>query len=281
MLTLQNKNKEKGEIYNMFKKVTIATAFSAALLFGGSVQSVDASATYNPSQSEGNVSQHDSASDFGNRDIYIQTLQDFLDYFCQDDNGNWHSSENQKTNNPSNTNGEENEKSQQEVDTDESQENANDQSNQAEESQNNTEQQSNQAKEQNEDSDSGQLNAFEQEVVTLTNQEREKNGLDPLKVDAELSVVARDKSQDMSSNGYFSHTSPTYGSPFDMMESYGISYRTAGENIARGQQSPSEVVNGWMNSEGHRENILNPNFTHIGVGYVEQGNYWTQEFTGN
>ncbi|MFG6117110.1 CAP domain-containing protein [Halobacillus sp. MO56] len=125
-----------------------------------------------------------------------------------------------------------------------------------------------------------QLNQFEQQVVELTNQERQKQGLAPLKADAELSKVARDKSQDMASNGYFSHNSPTYGSPFDMMKSYGIDYRTAGENIAKGQRSPQEVVNAWMNSEGHRKNIMNPNFTHIGVGYVENGNVWTQMFIG-
>jgi uncharacterized YkwD family protein len=124
------------------------------------------------------------------------------------------------------------------------------------------------------------LNAYEQKVVDLTNQERAKNGLAALKVDAALSKMAREKSRDMSANGYFSHTSPTYGSPFDMMKQFGITYKYAGENIAMGQRSPEEVVKAWMNSEGHRKNILNPNFNHIGVGYVEQGNYWTQEFIG-
>ena len=84
----------------------------------------------------------------------------------------------------------------------------------------------------------------------------------------------------MQVNNYFDHNSPTYGSPFDMMRSYGIDYRTAGENIAMGQRTPQEVVNAWMNSPGHRANILNGDFTHIGVGYVEQGNYWTQQFIG-
>ena len=126
-----------------------------------------------------------------------------------------------------------------------------------------------------------QLSQFEQEVVELTNVEREKNGLEPLKADKELSRVAREKSNNMAEVGYFDHNSPTYGSPFDMMQSYGIDYRTAGENIAKGQQTPEEVVNAWMNSSGHRANILNGDFTHIGVGYVEQGNHWTQMFTGN
>ncbi|MBS4217390.1 sporulation protein [Bacillus sp. FJAT-49711] len=125
-----------------------------------------------------------------------------------------------------------------------------------------------------------QLSAFEQQVVDLTNQERAKNGLAPLKVDIELSKVAREKSRDMSVNNYFSHTSPTYGSPFDMMKKFGITYRSAGENIAMGQQSPEEVVKAWMNSEGHRANILNSGYTHIGVGHVANGNYWTQQFIG-
>ncbi|NWO13163.1 MAG: hypothetical protein HLX49_05900 [Virgibacillus sp.] len=128
--------------------------------------------------------------------------------------------------------------------------------------------------------DKSELSQFEQEVVDLTNQERAKQGLPALKVDTELSKVARAKSKDMAANGYFAHNSPTYGSPFDMMKQFGISYSTAGENIAKGQRSPQEVVNAWMNSQGHRENIMNAKFTHIGVGYVEQGNHWTQQFIG-
>ncbi|WP_242224951.1 CAP domain-containing protein [Bacillus cereus group sp. BfR-BA-01380] len=124
----------------------------------------------------------------------------------------------------------------------------------------------------------GSLSAFEQKVVDLTNAERTKQGLPALKVDAELSKVARIKSEDMQKNHYFDHTSPTYGSPFDMMKQFGISYKSAGENIAQGQRTPEEVVQAWMNSAGHRANILNSGYTHIGVGYVESGNYWTQEF---
>jgi uncharacterized YkwD family protein len=127
---------------------------------------------------------------------------------------------------------------------------------------------------------SSAVSAFEQQVVELTNQERTKNGLPALKLDVELSKVARDKSKDMQTKNYFSHTSPTYGSPFDMMKAYGVSYKSAGENIAMGQRSPEEVVQAWMNSQGHRENIMNPNFTHIGVGHVTAGNYWTQMFIG-
>lgn len=120
--------------------------------------------------------------------------------------------------------------------------------------------------------------AYEQEVVRLVNAERAKNGLSPLTHNWELSRVARYKSQDMKDNGYFSHQSPTYGSPFQMMKSFGISYKSAGENIAKGYTSPEAVVNGWMNSSGHRANILNASYTHIGVGYVASGHYWTQMF---
>jgi uncharacterized YkwD family protein len=106
--------------------------------------------------------------------------------------------------------------------------------------------------------------------------------LKPLKLDQKLSSVARIKSQDMKDNGYFSHQSPTYGSPFDMLKQFGVSYRTAGENIAAGYSTAQAVVDGWMNSQGHRENTLNKSFTKIGVGYVKggsYGSYWTQLFT--
>ncbi len=122
------------------------------------------------------------------------------------------------------------------------------------------------------------VSAYESEVVRLVNVERQKNGLKPLTADWQLSRVARYKSQDMCDLKYFSHTSPTYGSPFDMMRNFGISYRSAGENIAKGYATPEAVVKAWMNSPGHRANILNSSFTHIGVGYVKNGNYCTQMF---
>ncbi len=131
------------------------------------------------------------------------------------------------------------------------------------------------------DSNLDSVSAIEKEVVKLVNAERQKNGLSALELDAELSKVAREKSKDMSTKGYFSHTSPTYGSPFDMMKKFGIKYSTAGENIAMGQPSAEEVVKAWMNSEGHRANILSKNFTKIGVGYYKGSNgspYWTQMF---
>ncbi|MFZ0444614.1 MAG: CAP domain-containing protein [Bacillus sp. (in: firmicutes)] len=126
----------------------------------------------------------------------------------------------------------------------------------------------------------GNISEYARQVVNLTNEQRRKNGLADLQMDTQLSQVAQTKSQDMQKNGYFSHTSPTYGSPFDMMRDFGVSYRTAGENIAQGQRTPQEVVNAWMNSAGHRKNILNGNFTHIGVGYEASGNHWTQMFIG-
>lgn len=122
--------------------------------------------------------------------------------------------------------------------------------------------------------------SFEQQVVTLVNSQRAANGLAPLTLSTELSNVARLKSQDMHNNNYFAHESPTYGSPFEMMKSFGISYRTAGENIAMGYGTPEAVMNAWMNSPGHRANILDASYTQIGVGYVADGNYWTQEFIG-
>ncbi|MBR3094420.1 MAG: SafA/ExsA family spore coat assembly protein [Clostridia bacterium] len=127
--------------------------------------------------------------------------------------------------------------------------------------------------------DAGVL-AYEEEVIRLVNEVREKNGLKPLTKNWELCRVARYKSQDMVENHYFSHTSPTYGSPFQMMKDFGLAYRTAGENIAFGQRTPQEVMNAWMNSDGHRANILNPSFTQIGVGYAANGRYWTQMFIG-
>lgn len=123
--------------------------------------------------------------------------------------------------------------------------------------------------------------SIENQVVTLTNQQRAKYGLKPLVADWQLARVARYKSADMRDRNYFSHTSPTYGSPFDMMKNFGISYRSAGENIAAGQRTPQEVVTAWMNSEGHRKNILSAGYTHIGVGYAQGGSkqhYWTQMF---
>ena len=122
--------------------------------------------------------------------------------------------------------------------------------------------------------------AFERKVAELTNQERAAHGLDPLTLDDTLSGVARLKSNDMFDNNYFAHTSPKYGSPFDMMSDFGISYFSAAENIAAGYPTPEDVVNGWMNSPGHRENILGESYTHIGVGLADNSYHWTQMFIG-
>ncbi|MBU3159385.1 serine protease [Clostridium frigoris] len=124
---------------------------------------------------------------------------------------------------------------------------------------------------------------MEKEVVTLVNQERAKVGLAALKDNSQLSNVARTKSGDMVTNNYFDHTSPTYGSPFDMMKQFGITYTAAGENIAMGQQTAALVMTGWMNSPGHKANILSKDFTDIGVGIAKDKSgsiYWTQEFIG-
>lgn len=125
------------------------------------------------------------------------------------------------------------------------------------------------------------IKAQENEVIRLVNAERAKNGLPALKANWELSRVARYKSQDMIDKNYFAHQSPTYGSPFDMMESFGIRFSAAGENIAKGQRTPAEVMNAWMNSPGHKSNILSRSYTEIGVGLARNKNgvcYWTQMF---
>ncbi len=135
----------------------------------------------------------------------------------------------------------------------------------------------------NENNTSGNFASYQKQVLDLVNAERTKRGLNALTLDTKLSNVATLKSQDMINKNYFDHNSPTYGSPFDMMKQFGISYRSAGENIAYGQRSPQEVMNAWMNSEGHRKNILNSSFTKLGVGVAKTSNgtlYWTQMFVG-
>ncbi|MGI6576628.1 MAG: SafA/ExsA family spore coat assembly protein [Eubacteriales bacterium] len=124
------------------------------------------------------------------------------------------------------------------------------------------------------------LTSYVNEVIRLTNVKRTQNGLKPLTANWELSRVAQYKAQDMRNKNYFSHTSPTYGSPFDMIKAFGISYRSAGENIAKGQSTPAQVVEAWWNSSGHRANILNSSYNQIGVGYVADGKYWVQMFIG-
>lgn len=136
------------------------------------------------------------------------------------------------------------------------------------------------------------------EVFNLTNKERIAAGLRPLQkllitadlpngemlTTDQLHDIATLKARDMRDNNYFSHTSPTYGSPGQMLNDFGVDWSAYGENIAAGQLTPEAVMNSWLNSPGHRANILNPNFTHLGVGYVpgdeqsEFRTYWTQLF---
>lgn len=119
---------------------------------------------------------------------------------------------------------------------------------------------------------------FEQQVLELVNQERSKAGLGSLSMSSELSNMAMVKAQDMYNNHYFDHNSPTHGSPFDMMKEFGITYNSAGENIANGQTTPTQVMKDWMNSPGHKANILNKSYTQIGIAFYN--NEWVQEFTG-
>ena len=126
------------------------------------------------------------------------------------------------------------------------------------------------------------MNSDEKEVFDLINKQRTNNGLDALKNDSEIQRVARIKAQDMAYNNYFYHTSPTYGSPFNMLKSFKISYKTAGENIA-GNSSNSSAVTAWMNSSGHKANILNSNFNYTGIGVVNSPKYgkmYVQLFIG-
>lgn len=261
----------------MFKKIGVAAALSTALLFGGAFSSSANAQTKAPEQN--------------------QTFKAFYSI-----NGNWQSLSKDDVNNLFNkhmnnvqskhikrncTNKTKAPEQNQEQPVEKPTSQSPEKENQAKPNQEKAEQQPNtntveqgKTEDKQEQAKTGELSQFEQEVVDLTNKERAKQGLPALKIDAELSKVAREKSRDMAANGYFSHNSPTYGSPFDMMKQFGIRYSTAGENIAKGQRSPQEVVNAWMNSEGHRANIMNAKYTHIGVGYVEQGNHWTQQFIG-
>jgi len=126
------------------------------------------------------------------------------------------------------------------------------------------------------------LTADEQKMLDLINAERKKAGLSPLAIDMRLVKISRLKSKDMIDNNYFSHTSPTYGSPFDALKANGITYRYAGENLA-GAATVEKAHTNLMNSPGHRANILNPNFNYVGIGIVDGGPYgkmFTQTFIG-
>ena len=136
-------------------------------------------------------------------------------------------------------------------------------------------------------SNNGQISAapsgYASEVFDLVNQQRSANGQSKLTYSAEAAKVAQAKAEDMAANNYFSHTSPTYGSAFDMLKANGVSYSSAGENIAKGQTSSSSVMNAWMNSSGHRANILSSSYKSVGVGCAADSSgtlYWVQVFIG-
>lgn len=118
-------------------------------------------------------------------------------------------------------------------------------------------------------------------ILNLINKERTSVGVKPLILNEKLNKLAKIKSNDMSQNNYFGHNSSTLGSPFNLIKKDNIKYLTAGENIAKGQKTPLEVVSSWMNSSGHRKNILNPNFQEMGIARDSHNkNIWTQLFIG-
>ncbi|MGL6113898.1 MAG: CAP domain-containing protein [Cetobacterium sp.] len=123
--------------------------------------------------------------------------------------------------------------------------------------------------------------SYEKTILTLVNKERIKHGISPLKLNKKLNKIALNKSNDMAKYNYFSHTSPNLGSPFDQMKKNKIHYIIAGENIAKGQNTPEYVFKMWMESKGHRKNILNPRFDEMGIGKdTFNKNIWTQVFVG-
>lgn len=200
-----------------------------------------------------------------------------------EDNNQGNNNQDKDDNNPGNDNNQDQDKDDNNQDNNNNQDQDKDDSNQ---DNNNNQDQDKDDNNQNNDNNSSNINGFSKEqveVLNLVNKERKANGLKPLTLNKELSNVANIKSRDMIEKGYFDHTSPTYGSPFDMMKKFNISYNTAGENIAMGQKTPSEVMNSWMNSSGHRANILNSTYTELGVGIQKDSNgtiYWTQMFIG-
>lgn len=125
--------------------------------------------------------------------------------------------------------------------------------------------------------------AYVLEVLRLVNEERAKEGIAPLELSEELCSVATLKAQDMAVFGYFKHESPNFGAPDEMLDAFGIHWHLSGENIAAGYQTPKQVMDGWMDSPGHRANILDPGYKKLGVGYFtglgEYSSYWVQTFT--
>lgn len=125
----------------------------------------------------------------------------------------------------------------------------------------------------------GSQDAFANEVVRLVNEERAKAGLPALTVDRGAASAAQVRAKEIERS--FSHTRPDGSSFNSALTEAGVNFRGAGENIAYGQNSPEKVMEGWMNSSGHRANILNSSYTSIGVGHYQNAsgvNYWTQLF---
>ncbi len=123
--------------------------------------------------------------------------------------------------------------------------------------------------------------SFETEVLTLVNKERAKQKLPALKLNANAAKAANAKASDMATKNYFSHTSPTYGSPSQLLTKFGVKWTACGENIAKGQKTPTAVMTAWMNSSGHKANIMSKNYTTLGVGCVTDTKgqlIWVQEF---
>ena len=126
------------------------------------------------------------------------------------------------------------------------------------------------------------MTTLEQQVFDIVNQKRQAAGLQPYQCDAKAVLVARAYSALMCKTGHFSHYGPDGSTPWTRLKAGGVSYSSAGENIAAGQSTPTSVMTSWMNSPGHRANIMSSSFTYIGVGYDNCGNgyghYWTQSF---
>lgn len=126
---------------------------------------------------------------------------------------------------------------------------------------------------------SSDLSSYADQVLKLVNQERAKQGLPALTTNKTLQAAANKRAQEIVQS--FSHTRPNGSSPFTVLNEYGISYKSAGENIAYGQKTPADVMNAWMNSSGHRANILKNGFGKVGIGVYKVNGviYWTQLFT--
>ena len=128
-----------------------------------------------------------------------------------------------------------------------------------------------------------QASEYDAELLTLTNAKRQNAGLPALRLSSQLGQVAQNHAEDMAINNYFSHIGLNGSQLSERVEAIGYDFSYVGENISAGRTTPLDTIQGWMNSQGHRENILNPNYTEIGFGYAyspssEYGHYWVQVF---